>query len=617
MVGRGEDMAETCASPVNLQRQPARLRNFTVRADPMKTTRMILIALAWLTAAGALHGRFVPPADGIVAFRRDQVPLDPATISDLSQRLVAIARTSPMKTPEQRRDTAKTLALAIALDPRNDDARKLVSQYRKNERPALQETSAATVEIKSLWKTITWLESPQAGTHGRTLGALLLDVAAVADPEHPRARDHNDESAAWSGWVPPLAAYHAPAVRPQRNRVTPETKPDVSDQPTAPPLAEATVRTVVWQKSAPAVVSLRMQASLGPEDSENPTPLRIGPRPEEGGTNRLTRTVAALLESCDMAVPKTLRVRIACPEYEAALAGNMPRRVSAAAAVLASAAVTGSEPDAFVLGEVDADGRLSLPDDFWQTLVSLPPDAGRKLVLPAAAAPWLPSLLALEKAQFLLDHEVLLARDFEHLLTLSAKQPAAEIAAATTSFADIRQRGNGQDVRDYLANRFVRQRLEELASQAPWHASAATLRLQSAGQRPVSVNRAVLAAELRIAIGPMTAVTAALDREFVDTALNANEIAALGGIHDRCRGKIDRLEIVTARTDQDLFLSARALAAALRGLERSTRARGEYEEVQYAIRRTLRDFALQYETLEKQLRQEESKGPSDGIPPAR
>ncbi|HSP43310.1 MAG TPA: hypothetical protein VLO11_10600, partial [Luteolibacter sp.] len=522
-----------------------------------------------------------------------------------------IARTSPMQTPEQRRDTAKTLALALALDPRNDDARKLVSQYRKDEQPVAQEPAATTAKIDPLWKTIAWLESPQAGTHGRTLGALLLDVAAAADPDHPRARDHAGESAAWSGWVSPLAAYQGPAVRPRPERVTPETKPDVPDQPTAPPLAEAAVRTVVWQKSAPVVVSLRMQASLRTEVSENPTPLRIGPRPEEGGVNRLTRSVAALLEARDKSVPKTLRVRISCPEYEAALAGNMPRRVSAAAAVLASAAVTGHEPDALVLGEVDADGRLSLPDDFWQTLVSLPPDAGRKLIVPAQAADWLPSLLALEKAQFLLDHEVLLARDLDQLLTLAAKQPAAEIAAATASFADLRQRGNGQDVRDYLANRFVRQRLEELASQAPWHASADTLRLQSAGQRPVSVNRAVLAAELRIAIAPMTAVTAALDREFVDTALTAKEIDSLGGIHDQCREKIDRLEIATARTDQDLFLSARALAASLRGLERSTRARGEYEEVQYSIRRTLRDFALQYETLEKLLRQEESKGPSD------
>ncbi|HSP43517.1 MAG TPA: hypothetical protein VLO11_11645, partial [Luteolibacter sp.] len=128
----------------------------------MKTTRVILIALAWLTAAGALHGRYVPPADGIVAFRRDQLPLDPATMTELSQRLVSIARTSPMQTPEQRRDTAKTLALAIALDPRNDDARKLVSKYRKDEQPVAHEPAAAPAKIDPLWKTITWLESPQA-----------------------------------------------------------------------------------------------------------------------------------------------------------------------------------------------------------------------------------------------------------------------------------------------------------------------------------------------------------------------------------------------------------------------------------------------------------------------
>ncbi|MFZ9938655.1 MAG: hypothetical protein ACO3JG_16590, partial [Luteolibacter sp.] len=109
---------------------------------------------------------------------------------------------------------------------------------------------------------------------------------------------------------------------------------------------------------------------------------------------------------------------------------------------------------------------------------------------------------------------------------------------------------------------------------------------------------------------PMAAVSAPLVREFVDAApaLTAQETAALARIHDQCREKIDRLEKVIARTDQDLFLAARALAATLRALERTTRARGEPELVQYTIHRALRDFARQYEALEKLLREEESKG---------
>lgn len=584
----------------------------------MKITRAITLALSWLIAVGPLHARFSPPADSPAAFRRDRLPLDPATLSGLSRQLVAIARSNPMQTPEQRRHTAKSLALAIALDPLNEEARNLVSRYRENQRPDAPQSAATPATIDALWKTIAWLESPPAGTHGHTLATLLIDVTAPMDPEHPRARSHDREAPAWSGWIPPLAAYQAPAApQPPRPRVIPPAQPDAPAKITAPPLAEARVRTVVWRQSTPTVVTLRMHASLRPQTAENHEPLRIGPLTGEGGLSPLSRTITSLLASRNQSVPPSLSVRIDCPEYEAAFAGILPRRLSAAAALLATAAVTGTEPDALILGEVDANGRLSLPDDFWQSLVTLPANAGRKLVLPQNAAAWLPSLLALEKAQFFLDHEILLARDFDHLVALAAKQPPAQIAAATASFADIRQRGIGQNVRDYLANRFVRLRLEELASQAPWHASASMLALQSAGLRPVVIHRAVLAAELRTAIAPMAAVTAALHREFVNIALTAQETAALGGIHDQCREKIDRLEKVTARTDQDLFQAARALAASLRALDRTARARGEFEQLQYSILRSLRDFARQYETLEKQLREEEAKGPGDEPPSAR
>lgn len=585
----------------------------------MKPTDAIPIALAWLLAAGALHARFTPPAEGRATFRLDQIPLDPAMLSDLSRQLVAIARANPMRTPEQRRHTAKSLALAIALDPREDEARNLLSQYLENPRPDAPQTTAAPAKINALWQTIAWLESPQAGTHGHTLATLLLDVAATQDPEHPRARAHHGEATAWSGWIPPLATYQESTTPPPPPRVTPDTRPDASGKTTVPPLAEAHVRTVIWRGSTPTVVTLRMQASQPPETSEtpeNPQPLCIGPHPQEGGVNPLTRTVTSLLASRHQSVPHHHRVRITCPEHEAALAGSAPRSVSAAAALLASAAVTGTEPDALVLGEVDANGRLSLPPDFWLSLVSLPPDPGHKLILPTQASAWLPSLLALEKTRFFIDHEVLLARDFDHLLALAAKQPPAETGTVTASYHDIRERSTGQDLRDYLANRFVRQRLEELASQAPWHASASMLRLQAAGLRPVVIHRAVLATELRMAIAPMKAVTAALDREFFDAALTARETAAMGEIHDRCRENIDRFEKVTARTDQDLFQAARALTATLRTLERTTRSRGEPALLQFTIHRALRDFAGQYEALVKLLRQEESKGVSSGAVPS-
>jgi len=598
----------------------------------MKTMHIFRMTITWLMAGAIAHGQFAPPAEGPPAFRRDRIPLDAATMSGLAQGLVEMAGAQAMDTPGGRRDAARMLALAIALDPLNADARKLIEIYQQNA-GAGGVKALPSDKLARLWQTIDWLEQPEAGDEGQALAALLLDVAAVADPDHPRAKKRDAaESAGWDGWVPPLAAYEASAPRarpddltstrrPRERVVRPPVPDDESAATAAPPLAQAVVRTVLWKNDEaagddswkPALAALQMQATLRKADSANPTPLRIGPRSEDGELDRMSRTVSRLLTARGERVPENLRIRITSPEYEAAVAARMPRPVSAAAAVLASAAVTGREPDALILGEVDSSGQYTLPEDFWRMLKSLGPGDGRKLILPAAAINWLPSMLAMEKAEFFLEHEVLLARNVDELLALSAKQPDETTAAASSQFADIRIRGKDANIRDYLANRFVRQRLGELSQQAPWHASAKMLHTQSVGMRPTTVSRPVLASELRMAIRPMAGIAAIADRKLVDDELffKKTEAGSLGGIHNKCREDIERLSGVATRQDQDLFLSARALAAALRTLDRNARLRGSSLDYQLTLYRELRSFSREYRKLASELKEEESKAGSE------
>ena len=62
-----------------------------------------------------------------------------------------------------------------------------------------------------------------------------------------------------------------------------------------------------------------------------------------------------------------------------------------------------------VLGRVDENGALTLPKSFWEQMLALGPGNGKRLVLPASAAGWLPSLLAIGKPGIFMDYEVLLA----------------------------------------------------------------------------------------------------------------------------------------------------------------------------------------------------------------
>jgi hypothetical protein len=574
------------------------------------------MAMAWLVAGSMSHGQFAPPSDGSVAFRRDQIPLDAATMSGVSRQMVALARAQAMSTPAGRRDAARMLALALALDPQNSDASELLRSYQQNA-PHVGGPAPTAVEMKPLWRIIAWLEDPESGGQGRVLAALLSDVAAVALPDDPRAKKHTGrESAAWDGWVPPLDAYEDRPAAPvdSTESAEPASDGDEPGTPAAPPLANAVVRTVLWQPppalAAPdatvqnpwllAPAPLHMQASIQSDDSERKARLRVGASDLEGPVDRLSLLLSQLLAARGERVPPNLHIHITSPQYEAAAMAGLPRHVSAAAAVLASAAVTGRVPDAMILGEVDAKGELTLPKNFWVMLNSLGPGNGRKLVLPAKAIDWLPSLMAMEKTDMFLDHEVLLARDFDHLLALSAKQPDREIAEASVQFADIHGRGKNNKIRDYLANRFVRQRLADLAKQAPWHASAIMLHTQSVGQRPVSISRGALAVELREALRPMSGVSAIAEQGFGGEDVS-QESASLGDIYGKCRDAIEKTSAFAARTDQDIVQNARALATKLRTIERGIRVRGEDWNYRFTLQQDLRTLALDYRRMNQQL----------------
>jgi len=303
------------------------------------------------------------------------------------------------------------------------------------------------------------------------------------------------------------------------------------------------------------------------------------------------RMLENLLAAQNDPVPHGVRVQIACREYEQAPPSGMRQSCTAAAAVLASAAVTGREPEAYIIGQVDESGAFDPSAEFWDELQALYTGKGRRLILPAAAADWLPSLLAMENPGFFMGYEVLLAEDFRQLLDLSAKTPEGEVAVAMEKFREIRERVGTQDVSSYLENRFVVQRLEELAESAPFHASAAILLAQAKDTRPTLVKREVLAAELRRATSPMAWIAGHSGEDFSD-----EEIKKLGETHDLCRPGIDRMERYAEKTDLDLLERARAVVLSLRNL-----ARGENSHVRGGVRTARADFVRLYAELAEDL----------------
>ncbi len=542
-----------------------------------------------MTTACLCAGNFVAPAEGPVAFRRDKIPLDADTMAGLSKQLVTLARGLDGETSVNRRAAAQMLALATALDPGNTEARNVISQLQKEKYRPHPEAEPLEKSRSGVWQYLSWLETPEAGSQAHALAACLSDVMVVSDPNHPRAQAvlAKGERGAWKGWIAEVADFEKVVIPEIAAPEDPEPH-EVEVAGSGILLEKAQVSTVMWAKSTKEegalweqkVAPLQMTAKVRKSQDGKPTPfsISIGPQGGEGALQELSAMLVELLKTQHSALPEGARIMISSSESSLQISPTRRQSISAAAAVLADAAVSGREPDATILGVVDETGAFKLPTGFWGQLQALGSGTGRRLILPAAAAEFLPCMLALERPQLFLDHEILLASNFQELVALSAKEPDEAMAKTLASFREIREKAGTQPLGQYVANSFVRRRLVDIVQTAPYHFSAKMLAIQGAGNRPTYVTRPVLAAELQRAIAPMEWMM-----KRGTSHLNPLELERLGTTYDLCREQVDRLIRYASKDDRPLVDSVADMVIEIRTMDRAARTRGENYDLQSAI----------------------------------
>jgi len=566
----------------------------------------------WLVLSGAtaLAGNFAVPADGAVAFRRDKIPLDVDAMANLSRQLVTLAQGLDSETAANRHTAAQMLALATALDPANVKARDLISEFQNDKHHASTDAEQLAKSQARIWQLLSWLESPDAGAQGQALAACLTDVIIASDPQHPRAEALRaaGERGAWTGWVPAVSAYETPVI-PQAATPDDAAGPVPEIVKSGILLSKGQVLTPLWKpidKSVPTAwvltsAPLEMSAGMIEEDKGDlpPFSLTIGPPDNTNKISQLRKPLLQILKNQKVTLPAGGYVTISGAALEASLLTNKRQSISAAAFVLTSAALSGREPEATIIGTVDETGAFKLPTGFWDQLRSLGPGKGRRLVLPAAAAELLPSMLALEKPQFFLDYEVLLASNVQELLELTLKSPAEPLAKASAQFQEIRDKAGSQAVGQYVANPFVRRRLSDLALEAPYHYSAKMLAIQAAGNRPSYILRVVLASELRRAAEPMAWIV-----KLSDLPGATIDTAQLSSTYDSCSTHLAQLLRSVAKDDRELVAHVQDAVTAVRTLDRAAHSRGDSMVVMAAISSAHAAFVRTYKSVTEELGRE-------------
>jgi len=282
----------------------------------------------------------------------------------------------------------------------------------------------------------------------------------------------------------------------------------------------------------------------------------------------------------------------------------------AAIALLIDATLAGNAPgaDVIVLGSINPDGTLKASWRLWDRLRWLAKDdslRGGRLILPRETAPILKALLVLDKPDFFLRYEVLLAGSLTELAERAVATPAGDHAMAAEEYAQVRTAQKDELIGPYLANRFVRERLGNILKAFPDHASARMALLQGGGERPSTFTTPILAAELRNALQPMDWIPRNHSYADYDNFDKDFSTEHLSNTWKSCRERLDPLEDLTARNDQQLWEATFELTQAIRTLSNTLRRlrqqADEYYDLRMARRKAGAGLAKQYAELYQQL----------------
>lgn len=532
---------------------------------------------------------FVPPTGKISPFRRDQLPISDRAIGNLSHQLTTITSGSPYETAEHRQAVAKALALALALDPKNESAKNILDRLIEGEKPSFADKEKMEYDKRQAWNSLEWLSSPEAGQDGNVLAAMLGETLANIFPTDSLASSYlaKPEHLGWNGWVAELAIFKKEPTKKEDPKVDDKKEEIAVTPPKVLPKYDPTKGVVmdmanlstvlrIYDKDKSLwlhkVVPLQMRGTNHPtnEDGEEQHGFRVQVSASSNDywqmqeelssplKNRLTKHLVKL--------PERAEINVSIDSENSAYPFSRNRgAISGPAFVLANAALTGIAPDGIVIGEIDrSSGNLKLPAYFWRALMVLAEGSGGRLIIPASAEPMLINLLALEKPEFFLKYEVLIASSLEEFVTLASKESSPQHEEVYNKFKLIKEKSAGSSLGAYLTNKFVRERLQEIVAQAPYHLSAKTLLIYSSVSRPRYLTREALAAEIWRKIDVITELEKIGD--YYD--INSNQLARMNDLYEQMRDDIKDLDRYTETRNDDLLKEAKSVIASVRSFGR-------------------------------------------------
>ncbi len=416
----------------------------------------------------------------------------------------------------------------------------------------------------------------------------------------------------WLGWIPSVDDFEEATKDDETPDSTPHPHP--TDEPsTAIALSEASIVTPLWTRAsddAPWMITpqaINMTAAFNRQDRsdrdrrDRPFSISFGRIEANEPLQRTRAMLTTQLEALHGNLPENMEITITSRALQQSLGSRRQESFGGAALVLANSAFSGNPPDAVVIGEINSSGNFVIPRNFWQILRSMENADASRVVVPSACIPYLTSLLAYEKPGFFLQHEVLLANNAQELIRHASATPSDfpgdDPSSLSGRFREISSKQGNQDVGAYVANRFVRQRIVDLANEAPHHASARMLAIQAAGERPIRLPPNLLAAELLLAIQPIAPIT-----RDTPSQISSRYIQSLDDTFSSTRAAVDALDRYADTGEKSLISRTRDVTNLVRSMHRSASTRrGETHQIRSAVDHGRRELDSAYSSMVEHL----------------
>jgi len=564
---------------------------------------------------------YIEPDHTSELFQLEKIPLPQHRTQQLGKSLVIIALRKHDASPANQLASARLLLLAMQLDPKNKRPYEISKSLASAKIPPATPQDLVIQCLAEAQKIQSLLIKPRAGAQANQLARLIKDACKMIQPETYGDKDVAD----WKDTLPAITAYKTTEKKVASLPVKPPTPPTQASKPVPPHTPKPAPTQKAKSQFHFTEQSLLMPVLIKQDNDELEAAGDEEAFVKQEEPTQFLGRIMLTLKPCDPNTNKTEFIKIlqsgnSEPNLDATLKSLINKKHSNIASyqglvkftngsfnnkqhlsltgplalmLEASLAKSALRDDLCILVDVDPNGKLSEPKNFWNLLANLrKANSGGRLIISDQSLDYMEQLLVFKESEFFTRWEVFSAAHIDQAIQAAIIEGNKELTQASEIFGKIQELAADQEVVQLAADHDIRDQLEKVTTMAPSHLSAKMLLLQGSGTRPTHLNKNTFRVELQPLIEEINSM--------LPEQANNIDVEKLISNYDPLQEKLDKLEPIVDRDEEELFQKIADLSTDIKKLASLTKRyerRNKSELSRKKVEECLKDMQALGESL--------------------